>query len=38
MAANRGGWKHGLQKMGLYEHGILAGAVSTVPNWLGFTA
>ena len=38
MAANRGGWKHGLQQMGLYEYGVLAGAVSTVPNWMGFTA
>ena len=38
VAANRGGWKYGLQQMGLYESGILTGAVSTVPNWMGFTA
>ena len=38
MAANRGGWKHGLQEMTIYETGILAGGVSTVPNWYGFNA
>lgn len=38
MAANRGGWKHGIQELGLYEDGILSGSVSSVPNWLGFTA
>ena len=38
LEANRGGWKHGLQEMKIYETGFLAGGVSTVPNWYGFTA
>ena len=38
LAANRGGWKYGLQKMKIYETGFLAGGVSTIPNWYGFTA
>ena len=38
LAANRGGWKYGIQEMKIYETGFLAGGVSTVPNWYGFTA
>lgn len=36
--ANRGGWKYGLPALGIYKTGPLAGFVSAVPNWLGFTA
>ena len=38
LEANRGGWKHGLQEMKIYDTGFLKGCVSTVPNWYGFTA
>lgn len=36
LAANRGGWKFGLQNLGIYEDGIFAGGISSVPNWYGF--
>ena len=38
MNANRGGWKDGVQDLGIYEEGILAGGVLSVPNWNGFGA
>lgn len=38
IAANRGGWKQGLQQLEIFETGFMSGCVSTIPNWLGFGA
>ena len=38
VASNRGGWSGGLQQLGIYTEGLLAGGVSAVPDWYGFGA
>ncbi len=34
--ANRGGWKHGLQQLEVFESGAFRGFVGMAPNWRGF--